>query len=58
MTYQCEDCLCNPACAPVYIGMKMQSVTVSLPDMFSPQALFSVWYTGCTVHLANNTLQW
>lgn len=58
MTYQCEDCLCNPASAPVYIGMKMQSVTVSLPDIFSPQDLFRVWYAGYMAHSTNNTVRW
>lgn len=57
-TYQCEDCLCNPASAPVYIGMKMQSVIVSLPDILSLQDLFRVWYTACTAHSANNTVRW
>ena len=53
-THQCEDCPCNP----VYTGMKMRSVTVLLPDIFSPQDLFCVQYTGCTAHSANNTVQW
>lgn len=36
-----EGCLCNPASAPVYIGMKMQSVIVSFPDIF-PRRICSV----------------
>lgn len=51
-TYQCEDCLCNPASAPVYIGMKMQSVIVSLPD-FYPCRICSVFGT----QRAQRTLQ-
>lgn len=58
MTYQCEDCLCNPASALVYVGMKMQSVIVSLQDIFSPQDLFRVWYAGCMAHSTNNTVRW
>lgn len=56
--HQCEDCLCNPASAPVYMGMKMQSVIVLLPVIFSLQDLFRVWYAGCTAHSANNTARW
>lgn len=55
-TYQYENCLCNPASAPVYIGMKMQSVIVSLLDIFSLQDLFRVWYAGCTAHSTNDAV--
>lgn len=37
----CEGCLCDPASAPVYIGMKMQSVIVSFPGIF-PRRICSV----------------
>lgn len=36
-----EGCLCNPACAPVYIGMKMQSVILLFPGIF-PRRICSV----------------